>query len=270
LLAALPTRFLVQAADHDGPRAPRFDESLIELATASITTDAAASAGSDGFAAVWQAEQGLVVPRTYQHHENFLPACKEFAQAGWPVTVRQSGGGIVPQGPGILNLSIAYGVRGRPLDHSNAAYELICVLIQNALKEHGIPSRMQAVEGSFCDGRYNLAVGPADDSKKVAGTAQVWRRIRNENAQPEMKERLSDVQVVLVHALILAQVDIHAVTRQANRFELAVGSGRRYDAHRTMSLHHCLAAPVSGSGNFTETLRRSLLRQLGASASPQR
>lgn len=260
-------RFLVQAANHDGPRAPRFDESLIELATASIL---ASSTGVEGFAAVWQADQGLVVPRTYQHQENFLPACEEFAQAGWPVSVRQSGGGIVPQGPGILNLSIAYGVRGRPLDHSDAAYELICVLIQNALKEHGIPSRMQAVEGSFCDGRYNLAVGPANDAKKVAGTAQVWRRVRAENARPETKQRLSDVQVVLVHALILAQVDIHAVTSQANRFEQALGSGRRYDPHRTVSLHHCLATPVPASEDFTETLRLSLLRQLEASASPQR
>lgn len=252
-------RFTVDPADANHLQAAQFDESLISRA-----------ANTGPVASVWQAARGLVVPRTYQHHQNFPAACDEFAQAGWPVTVRQSGGGIVPQGPGVLNLSLAYAVHGRPLDHSDSAYERICTLIQRALEEYAIEARMQAVKGSFCDGRYNLAVGPANDAKKVAGTAQVWRRVKtgppdagetglNKTAESNQNK---DRQVVLVHALILAHVDVAALTRQANLFEIAINSDRRYDPERSLSLHHCLGTPPAIGNNFTESLKQSLLRQL--------
>src|SRR5690606_29227601 len=149
--------------------------------------------------------------------------------AGWPVTVRQSGGGIVPQGPGIINLSLAYAVQGKPLDHSDEAYLLICRLISLALQEYDIASHPQAIEGSFCDGRYNLAVGLGDDARKIAGTAQLWRR-HQVAGLPDYQ------QIVLVHALILAHVDTEMLCRQANQFELALGSNRQYASNRIVSL----------------------------------
>src|SRR5690606_11267187 len=148
-------------------------------------------------ASVWEAEQGLVVPRTYRRYAGFEQACQQTEQAGWPVTVRQSGGGIVPQGPGIINLSLAYPVHGKPLDHSDVAYQLICGLISRSLQNLGIEAHPQAVEGSFCDGRYNLAVGHGAQARKIAGTAQMWRR-------HPAAETGSEQQIVLVHALILA------------------------------------------------------------------
>src|SRR3546814_11147898 len=84
--------------------------------------------------------------------------------------------GIVPQGPGIVNVSLAYAVQGKPLDHSDEAYLLICRIIAQALEEHGVDAHTQAVDGSFCDGRYNLAVGAGQEARKIAGTAHVWRR----------------------------------------------------------------------------------------------
>src|SRR3546814_17345194 len=69
------------------PQHARFDESLIALA-----------AQQGPSASIWEAEQGLVVPRTYRRYADFEQACEQLEQAGWPVTVRQSGGGIVPQG----------------------------------------------------------------------------------------------------------------------------------------------------------------------------
>src|SRR3546814_1729838 len=56
--------------------------------------------------------------------------------------------GIVPQGPGIVNVSLAYAVQGKPLDHSDEAYLLICRIIAQALEEHGVDAHTQAVDRS--------------------------------------------------------------------------------------------------------------------------
>src|SRR3546814_6489611 len=77
-------------------------------------------------ACLWEADQSLVVPRTYRRHPPFAQACGQFARRGWPVAVRLSGGGLVPQGPGIVNLSMAYAAKGVPLAPSDAAYQSIC------------------------------------------------------------------------------------------------------------------------------------------------
>lgn len=225
----------------------RFDETLIELA-----------AQNGPAACVWESKQGLVVPRTYQRHENFAASCARFAQEGWPIIVRQSGGGIVPQGAGIINLSLAYAVQGKPLDHSDAAYELICRIIAQALAQYGVASHPQAVEGSFCDGRYNLAIGHGASARKVAGTAQLWRR-HHIAGTPDT------LQIVLAHALVLAAVDVEAVTRQANRFEAAIGSGRQYASDRVASLHELSNAHAQTTLAFTQALKASLEAQLTGS-----
>lgn len=200
-------------------------------------------------------EQGLAVPRTYQRFPGFVSACETFAAQGWPVTVRHSGGGIVPQGPGIINLSLAYPVAGKPLDHSDAAYQLICSVISAALRPHGIETNAQPVEGSFCDGRYNLAVGSGRNARKVVGTAQLWRRHKPGGVA-------QSVQIVLVHALILAAVDADAVTEHANRFERAIGNGKRYSTDRVASLHPLSTMRNEPAAAFIATLRRALLDEI--------
>lgn len=217
----------------------RSDEALITLA-----------ANGQPSASLWNTAQGLVVPRTYLRSPQFATVSDQFKLAGWPVTVRQSGGGIVPQGPGVINLSLAYAVNGKPLDHADAAYTLICDIISLALSKYGITTRTQAVEGSFCDGRYNLATGPLHEPRKVAGTAQVWRR----HVRPEQGDHL---QIVLVHAIVLAATDIAAVTCQANQLEQALDNNKRYIPERAQSLHDCgnhaLSAP-----DFVASLQESL------------
>lgn len=200
-------------------------------------------------ARIWTAKQGLVVPRTYARWPDFETVRMIFAREGWPVTVRLSGGGVVPQGPGILNLSLAFPVHGRPMDHSEAAYELICKIIQTALTPFGISTQTQTVEGSFCDGRFNLAVN--EPVRKVVGTAQVWRR--SPAGPPE-------AHVGLVHALILAQVNPELLSNQANRLEDALGSPRRYLASRIASLDQ-LTSPGC-TDNFPVALHATLITTL--------
>jgi lipoate-protein ligase A len=196
----------------------RQDERLIDIA-----------AGGTPAACIWQSTQSLVVPRTYAQQAGFDDACRRYADLGWPVSVRQSGGGIVPQGPGILNLSLARGVTGKPLDHSTEAYTLICRVISDALHELDIHCHPQAVEGSFCDGRFNLAVGEGAQARKIAGTAQVWRRRPMADGTTQ--------QVGLVHALMLVHTDVAAATAMANGFEEAIGSRRRYSEQKAVSAH---------------------------------
>ncbi len=223
----------------------RFDECLVGLAAENGPT-----------ACVWESRQGLVVPRTYQRHANFSASCASFAAQGWPVTVRQSGGGIVPQGAGIINLSMAYAVEGKPLDHSDDAYLLVCRVMTEALREFGIASHPQAVEGSFCDGRYNLAVGHGPSAKKVAGTAQLWRRQAGTTSADAR-------QIVLVHGLILAEIDCAALTRLANRFEQSLDTERRYSSDKIASLHDLITPAGTGGGlPFTRVLNAALERQI--------
>ena len=76
----------------------------------------------------------------------------------------------------------------RPYDHDprmkrNPAYEEI----KASIRERGLDAGVGAVAGSFCDGRYNVTL----DGRKLAGTAQRWRR--NGAGRP----------VVLAHAALL-------------------------------------------------------------------
>lgn len=224
----------------------RHDESLI------------ARAAEQGPAAmIWQAEQGLVVPRTYRRFKAFDTAAQNFADLGWPVTVRLSGGGIVPQGPGIVNISLAYAVHGKPLDHSDDAYRLLCRVISETAARFGAACRPQEVHGSFCDGRYNLAVDTGGRPRKIAGTAQLWRR-------HALKNGAGLRQVVLVHGLILAEVDAAALTDMANRFEAALGSDKRYDSARAAALiDHCRPPRHRHSG-FIVSLMETLAQKTTA------
>jgi lipoate-protein ligase A len=221
-----------------GPaRGPLADERLLPLAV-------------DGAAAcMWQAPQGLVVPRTYAAHPGFDAIRSELAGQGWPVHVRQSGGGVVPQGTGILNISLAQRFTGRPMDHADAFYRHLCALLQISLLTFGIEARAQAVEGSFCDGRYNLAAG--SPARKVVGTAQLWRHIPGHDFTH---------QVAIVHAMVLAQCDTDEATARANQLEAALGSGRHYQPESVASLDHWL--PDSRRPAFCSALEDELLDQL--------
>lgn len=211
-------------------------------------------------ALLWQGKTGLVVPRTYAQNPDFETCQSVLAQQGWPISVRQSGGGVVPQGPGIWNLSLAWRQYGRPLDHAENAYRLLCAPIQNALQDCGIHSNTQAVPGSFCDGRFNLAVQQQGVAKKIVGTAQVWRRVSGP-AIPSMPARQagdpSDWHVVLAHALILLDVDLATVTQLANRVEKHLSRNTRYQMQRTYDLGRLGVSPEL----FLQRLQQHLLQQ---------
>lgn len=190
------------------------DRPLADGVTAEAEWMAVAATTGRASAHLWRGEPGLVVPRSC----TTLP--------GWPaaarahrILVRTSGGGVVPQGPGVLNLSLAWRVDAGQPTGIDAIYRALCGEVAGALAQLGVVAEPQAVAGSFCDGRYNLAVA----GRKLVGTAQSWRRV-------------SGAPVVLAHAVIVVDADPRALTESANAFERDLGSDRRYRAEALTSV----------------------------------
>jgi lipoate-protein ligase A len=171
---------------------------------------AGCAASGRAVAHLWRAPPGLVVPRRY----TTLP--------GWPalgadwaarLQVRASGGGVVPQGPGVWNLSLLWPAPAAAPVETGAVYGALCCELAAAFARLGIAATPQPVQGSFCDGRYNLAVG----GRKLVGTAQAWKRA---GGRP----------VVLAHAVLAVTADPDALAAQANALEAALGTANRYRA----------------------------------------
>ena len=183
----------------------------------------AVSAPGQGIALIHEGCNGIVVPRSYQQgRPTFQTACHTLAAAGLNVHVRLSGGGVVPQAAGVVNLHLGYMAdTPNPLLAAEAHYQALCGLLADLFEHFGIRTSAQTVQGSFCDGRYNLAV----DGRKIAGTAQHWQR---DKSTPNRYR-------VLSHAVVLA-ADPAMLTERANRFEQALGSDTRYRADKTTSL----------------------------------
>lgn len=167
-----------------------------------------AAATGRASAQLWRGEPGLIVARSCTQVPGWAEASRRHS-----AQVRASGGGVVPQGPGVVNLSLTWQVdAAAPID-LESVYAELCTGLAAALARLQITARPQAVEGSFCDGRWNLAAG----GRKLAGTAQSWRRFGGQ-------------MVVLAHAVIVAAADPQVLTDAANAFERDLGSARRYRA----------------------------------------
>lgn len=169
---------------------------------------------------MWRTEApSLVVPRTRARKPGFDALCKDAARAGWPILLRSSGGGAVPQGPGTLNLAmIAQMPRGA---HIEDGYRLICGAISDALACFGIRTQTGAVDAAFCDGAWNVTA----EGRKLAGTAQRWR--------PASEGR----SLALVHAAIVMDhppTSVWPVLRKVEKQAGGVIPPRR-DVHVSMN-----------------------------------
>ncbi len=227
--------FLLLAANtifHDGRSRRDGETALLDLADQ-----------GQRYAVIDHATSGISVPRSYQRHPQFDAARSQLAQEGLPVDVRLSGGGVVPQAAGVINLHLAYPIAAKyPLQHAESQYLGLCELIARTLGACAIEATPQPVQGSFCDGRFNLAV----DGKKIAGTAQYWRR---------NKAAATPVFSLLSHAVILVNADSAMLTAMANRFEAALQSPVRYLPQKTTSVMEQLGRPAV---DFDQALLQAL------------
>ncbi|MEM8971701.1 MAG: hypothetical protein AAGD43_06555 [Pseudomonadota bacterium] len=188
----------------------------VRTAEEGLALEAALFASSDPGVLVWCPQtRGIVCPAALIRKQG----CKVGVEfEGWPIIPRLTGGGAVPQGPGVLNLALSYSVEnGETID---AAYASLTAILRGALSGLELELEAGKTPASFCDGRWNLSCR----GKKIVGTAQRWK------ARPEGGFR------VLAHALILVEGDVQK------------------DAQVIATLHRSLGLPTVDPGTH-ETLR---------------
>ncbi|WP_133065849.1 lipoate--protein ligase family protein [Mameliella alba] len=158
-------------------------------------------------ALLWSSESpALVLPAALMRSSQVQAAATLAERAGIPVVTRRSGGGIVPQGPGTLNLALVF--PAPPGFQLEDGYRLICNALAEALTRFDIRSSTGACAQSFCDGTWNVLV----EGRKLAGTAQRWRSTRSG-------------PIVLAHAAILLTRPDTVHWRVMNQLHRAAFSG---------------------------------------------
>lgn len=195
-------------------------------------------------AVVWRSQPALVVPVSYQANGRLPVVGAEFAARGWPVWVRRSGGGVVPLDPGVLNLTLATATPGPGHGGMERVYHALCTLLAQGLRRLGIKAQALPVAGSYCDGRFNLAVVEDGVACKLAGTAQYWRHGDGRDG-------------VLAHATLLVDTDVARLTAQANAFEAALGSPRRYRASALTQVAQQWPMRTPGDASGGDLLQRT-------------
>ncbi len=197
-------------------------------------------------ARIWcSSDRALVVPRSVAKGRRFARASAMLERLGYPVVVRESGGDVVPQAPGVCNVAVAFSApawpRGQRMGVS-AAYEVLCTPLTWWLRRQGVAADVGPVPGAFCDGRFNVTIG----EKKVAGTAQRWRQTSRGG------------QVVLAHAALMVDVDIDELVTVTNTFYRLCGIDRqcRGASHTTFA---SALADVGGGPVALETRLWGLL-----------
>ena len=155
---------------------------------------------------LWTAETpALVCPAAFHRKPGFEAAARNSAARGWPLYLRPTGGGAVPQGPGVLNVALAF-TAGRDFG-IEAGYRLITDVIRAALGPVGPRLVTGPTQDSFCDGCWNLSIS----GQKLVGTAQ---RIRPAGG---------GARRVLAHALILLEGDLAPGVEAVNGLHADVG-----------------------------------------------
>ncbi|MFQ5959042.1 MAG: biotin/lipoate A/B protein ligase family protein, partial [Alphaproteobacteria bacterium] len=182
---------------------------------------------------LWENPRALVVSRRERRLPGFEEASRRLAREGWPVLIRDSGGGAVPHGEGILQLTLALPRREVPVFSIETLYRALCAPLILALDGLGVETAFGAAPGGFCDGRFNLVHrGRVHRGRKLAGTAQRWR------GAPAGATR----GYALGHALLVVDCDLAAANRALNRFYELAGSDQRIDPRASTTVRICLDA----------------------------
>ena len=138
-----------------------------------------------------------------------------------PVAVRATGGTVVPQGPGTMNLTLFTRHRRHP--GIRPFYEAWCAALRDGFAAVGLETTVGPCEGSFCDGDYNVLV----EGRKLAGTAQRWSTARDGSALGHH------------HAVIMLGGDPETLCARVDALYRAAGLPDRAEptVHSTVALH---------------------------------
>lgn len=204
-------------------------------------------------AVFWRSERAIIAPRSAERQSGFGEAAEAMARRDWPVVLRATGGDVVPQSVGLLNIAISFRAEPSPDFGINAAYRLLCGPLIEALARLGVDACCGKVPGALCDGDFNLVV----DGRKLAGTAQRWRRLGGADRGSV---------AILAEAAILVDADLATLVGVANEFYHRLGVPRRIEAERHVTVAQLLPALTLEMG--VESLMNRLAGEIAA-ALPQ-
>jgi len=208
-------------------------EKFSSLSSAMAAEDRIWLAGAPGSWA-WTCANGLSVPASALRLENFAAAAERSHIRGWPVVVRCTGGGCVPQGPGILN----FGVMTHSSLSADHLYARFAQSIIDATARFGARSSIFTPEGAWCEGRYDLSIA----RRKFCGLSQ--RRSVGTHLRP-----------AFIHAAIFLCPDLDTAFTAMRRFLTEAGAKSAPDRQAATSLAAHLEAP---NARLAEQLTGSL------------
>jgi len=168
-----------------------------------------------GVLRLWRTSPCLVVTPLLAHRAEFAAAAEASAQRGWPVVVRRTGGGPVPQTAGTLNVSLATATPRDQVPSIDAAFRQFADATLAALARCGVQGAVGEIEGSCCPGRYDIAVG----GKKIIGLAQRRRQGQKDGQL---------LSAVLVHAMVWVEGELNPEIDQLERFLEEAGTPTRF------------------------------------------
>ncbi|MDQ3639865.1 MAG: hypothetical protein M3426_18090 [Actinomycetota bacterium] len=134
------------------------------------------ASGERGPAALmWSSSPYVGATRPETRLEGFAGAARSVEEMGFPVLVRNSGGGAVAANGGSLSLSLTVPVE----DLRHGLYERYAAgveLVVSALRRVGVEAEGGEVEGEFCPGAYSVRSGGARGVKHAGLAQRVTRR----------------------------------------------------------------------------------------------
>lgn len=190
-------------------------------------------------------DRALVMPARMSRLPGFVAARAGCETLGWPVALRDTGGEPVPQSPAVLNIALVYAVPAgeSELSRIESAYLRLCRPLCDWLAGQGLDPGIGEVAGAFCDGRYNVRLGP----RKLVGTAQRWRRRSQDGGN-----------VVLVHGAMLVGSEREAMVAVVNAFYAGCGLPDRCEAASHVGLAERLEQPWDALSTLSPGIRRAL------------
>ena len=168
-----------------------------------------------GVLRLWRTSPCLVVTPLLTHRPAFAAAAEASAQRGWPVVVRRTGGGPVPQTAGTLNVSLAYAVERSTAPGIDAVFQHFADALREALKACGVTAEVGEIEGSCCPGRYDIAIG----ARKIIGIAQRRRQGAKDGQL---------LAAILVHAMVWLEGTLDPEIDRLEQFLAEAGAPTRF------------------------------------------
>ena len=170
---------------------------------------------------LWQPGRCLALGRFDSKLPRFRDAVRHMKSQGYLTLHRMSGGKAVWQDEGYLNFSV---MAPRERMGVPEAYGKFSEGFMVGLEQLGLESAFKHVEGAFCDGPYDLAIG----ERKLVGTAQVQKRT-----------------YMIVHGTAMVDCEVDDMVRIVGEFYEQAGDPMDLRAETMITLREALQRPIA-------------------------